>query len=67
MHGEHSVVYGKLAVAAALGLRTTVGFVEIEQTSDFAVDLPVDLSHKYNLQVSLCSLTFSKTTMSKMI
>lgn len=47
-------MYGKLAVAAALGLRSTLQLVEIQASNDFIVDIPVvNFSHRYSLQVSL--------------
>lgn len=53
LHGEHSVVYGKLAVAAALGLRSTTHLVEIQMENALMVDFPsINFSHKYDLQVS---------------
>nr|CAI5844500.1 unnamed protein product [Callosobruchus analis] len=40
LHGEHSVVYGRLALAASLGLRTTVELSEIDAPNLFVVHLP---------------------------
>ncbi|XP_044762890.1 mevalonate kinase-like isoform X2 [Coccinella septempunctata] len=37
LHGEHSVVYGKLALAASLGLRTSGTLRELENTDDASV------------------------------
>ncbi len=39
LHGEHSVVYGKLALAAAIGLRTTVK-IDDGYADGFSIDLP---------------------------
>nr|CAH7712321.1 unnamed protein product [Callosobruchus chinensis] len=40
LHGEHSVVYGRLALAASLGLRTVVELSEIDAPNLFVVQLP---------------------------
>lgn len=52
LHGEHSVVYGKLAVAAALGLRSSFHLVEIQRNNEFIVNLPLGFFFRYNLQVN---------------
>lgn len=53
LHGEHSVVYGKLAVAASLGLRTKLTLVEgsdHDQPNTIKIELPaLNLIHTYNL------------------
>lgn len=54
LHGEHSVVYGKLAIAGSLDLRTKIKLVEVEQQRKIGIELrALDLSQSYNLDVSL--------------
>lgn len=61
LHGEHSVVYGKLAIAGALGLRTTVQLTEIDTDDTFIVTIPNILSHRYFLKVinNICNFLYS--------
>lgn len=54
LHGEHSVVYGKLAIAGSLGLRTRVELEEVEGRSKIGVELrALGLEQSYDLEVSL--------------
>ncbi|KAJ3652017.1 hypothetical protein Zmor_018018 [Zophobas morio] len=52
LHGEHSVVYNKLAVAASLGLRTQLEYSEeVERQNVVALDFPaVNMLHFYHVQ-----------------
>lgn len=51
LHGEHSVVYGKLAIAGSLDLRTKIKLVEVEQRR-IGIELKaLNLSQNYSLDV----------------
>ncbi|XP_050668424.1 mevalonate kinase-like isoform X1 [Leptidea sinapis] len=52
LHGEHSVVYGKTAIAVSLGLRTSVSITERTGT-DFIINLP---SVKLKQKIALATL-----------
>lgn len=51
LHGEHSVVYGKTALAASLNLRTRITLKESDSIGgNISVDLPnLDLKHIYTV------------------
>lgn len=52
LHGEHSVVFGKLAIAGSLDLRTKIKLIEVEQRR-IGIELrALNLSQVYNLDVS---------------
>lgn len=58
LHGEHSVVYDKLAFAASLGLRTRLEFSEVDPEPDrsdvVAIEFPaINVLHFYSLQVTM--------------
>nr|BBH72795.1 mevalonate kinase [Nasutitermes takasagoensis] len=52
LHGEHSVVHGKTALAAGLNIRTNVTFKEIDSVNGkITLDLPnLNLQHFYIIQ-----------------
>lgn len=65
LHGEHSVMYGKFAIAASLGLRTSIAIKEIESNDLFIhIKLPtVGLEDKLPLNLIEDSLLkLSKST-----
>lgn len=54
IHGEHSVVYGKLAIAASLGLRTSVS---VEENTNKKLEINLNsLKYKraFDLKVRTC-------------
>lgn len=64
LHGEHSVLFGKLAIAGSLGLRTRIQLVEFHPNEDSNYDTisinldALNLSHCYKLNVSVMKLFF---------
>lgn len=53
IHGEHSVVYGKLAIAASLGLRTSV-YLEEGSNKKLEINLTsMKYKHSFDLIVSI--------------
>lgn len=53
LHGEHSVVFGKLAIAGSLDLRTKIKLIEINQQRRIGIEMTaLNLSLIYNLDVS---------------
>ncbi|XP_066257941.1 uncharacterized protein Mvk isoform X2 [Euwallacea similis] len=51
LHGEHSVVYGKLAVAASLDLKTKIHLIEIDSPNSFIIKF-LPLNFEKNLDLS---------------
>nr|QYV43152.1 mevalonate kinase [Colaphellus bowringi] len=51
LHGEHSVVYGRLAIAASLGLRTRVTIAEIDAPDSLILQFSnLNLNKTYSLK-----------------